>query len=42
MSKNKGRIEIIREGLKELSHKLLKSDLKEIKKHLYNTENEKG
>ena len=41
MSKAKKRIEIIREKLKELSHKLSKSELKEIKKHLYNIENKK-
>ena len=41
MSKTKKRIEIIREKLKELSHKLSKSELKEIKKHLYNIENKK-
>ena len=37
-SKNKKRIDIIREELKELSYKLSKSELKEIKKNLYNTE----
>ena len=41
MSKNKKRIETIREKLKELRHKLSKSDLKKIKKHLYNIENKK-
>ena len=41
MSKNKKRIETIREKLKELHHKLSKSDLKKIKKHLYNIENKK-
>ena len=41
-SKNKKRIEIIREELKELGHKLSKSELKEIKKQLYNIENKKG
>ena len=41
MSKTKKRIEIIRENLKELRHKLSKSELKEIKKHLYNIENKK-
>ena len=41
MSKTKERIEIIREELKELSHKLSKSELKEIKKRLYNIENKK-
>ena len=34
-------IEIIREKLKELRHKLSKSELKEFKKHLYNIENKK-
>ena len=37
-SKNKKRIDIIREELKELSYKLPKSELKEIKKNLYNIE----
>ena len=37
-SKNKKRIDIIREKLKELSYKLSKSELKEIKKNLYNIE----
>ena len=37
-SKNKKRIDIIREELKELSYKLSKSELKEIKKNLYNIE----
>ena len=37
-SKNKERIDIIREELKELSYKLSKSELKEIKKNLYNIE----
>ena len=41
LSKTKKRIEIIREKLKELHHKLSESELKEIKKHLYNTENKK-
>ena len=41
MSKTKKRIETIREKLKELHHKLSKSELKEIRKHLYNVENEK-
>ena len=39
MSKTKKRIETIKEKLKELHHKLSKSELKEIKKHLYNIEN---
>ena len=34
-------IEIIREKLQELRHKVSKSELKEIKKHLYNIENKK-
>ena len=41
MSKTKKRIETIREKIKELHHKLSKSELKEIKKHLYNIENKK-
>ena len=41
MSKNKKRIEIAREKLKELHHKFSKSDLKTIKTHLYNIENKK-
>ena len=41
-SKNKERIDVIREELKELGYKLLKSELKEIKKRLYMVENEKG
>ena len=41
MSNTKKRIETIREKLKELRHKLSKSELKEIKKHLYNIENKK-
>ena len=41
MSNTKIRIEIIREKLKELRHKLSKSELKKIKKHLYNIENKK-
>ena len=40
-SKNKKRIDIIREELKELSYKLSKSELKEIKKNLYNIEERK-
>ena len=42
ISKNKERIEIIREELKELGYKLSKSELKEIKKLLYMVENKKG
>ena len=41
-SKNKERIEIIREELKELDYKLLKSELKEIKKNLHKVENKNG
>ena len=41
LSKTKKRIEIIREKLTELRDKLSKSELKEIKKHLYNMENKK-
>ena len=37
-SKNKKRIDIIREELKQLSYKLSKGELKEIKKNLYNIE----
>ena len=37
-SKNKKRIDVIREELKELSYKLSKRELKEIKKNLYNIE----
>ena len=40
-SKNKERIDVIREELKELSHKLSKSELKEIKKNLHKMENKK-
>ena len=39
--KNKKRIDIIREELKESSYRLSKSELKEIKKNLYNTEKRK-
>ena len=35
-SKNKKRIDVIREELKELSYKLPKSELKEIVRNLYN------
>ena len=38
MSKTKKRIETIREKLKELRYKLSRSELKEIRKHLYNIE----
>ena len=37
-SKNKKRIDSIREELKDLSYKLPRSELKEIKKNLYNIE----
>ena len=37
-SKNKERIDDIRNDLKDLSHKLPRSELKEIKKNLYNIE----
>ena len=37
-SKNKKKIDIIREELKEISYKLPKSELKEIEKNLYNKE----
>ena len=37
-SRNKKRIDIIREFLKDLSYKVAKSELKEIKKNLYNIE----
>ena len=40
-SKNKERIDNIREDLKDLSHKLSKSELKEIKRNLYNIEKRK-
>ena len=39
--KTKERIKNIREKLKELHHKFSKSELKKIKKHLYNIENKK-
>ena len=41
MSKNKKGTEIAREKLKELRHKFSKSDLKTIKRHIYNIENKK-
>ena len=41
-SKNKERIEVIREQFKELAYKLSKSELKEIKRHVYMVENKKG
>ena len=40
-SKNKKRIDVLREELKESSYKLSKSELKEIKKNLYNIEKTK-
>ena len=40
-SKNKNRIDIIREELKKSSYKLSRSELKEIKKNLYNIEKRK-
>ena len=40
-SKNKERIDKIREDLKDLSYKLSKSELKEIKTNLYNIEKRK-
>ena len=42
ISKNKERIEIIREELKDLGYKLLRDQLKEIKRRLYKAENKKG
>ena len=41
-SKNKERIDAIREELKELSYKLSKSEFKEIENNLYKIENKKG
>ena len=41
MSKNEERINTIREQLKDLSYKLSRSELKEIKKNLYNIEERK-
>ena len=40
-SKNEERIDNIREDLKDLSYKLSKSELKEIKTNLYKTEKRK-
>ena len=40
-SKNKERIDNIREDLKDLSYKLSKSELKEIKTNVYNIEKRK-
>ena len=42
ISKNKERIEILREELKDLGYKLLRDELKEIKRRLYMVENKKG
>ena len=42
ISKNKERIEIIREELKELGYKLLRDEFKENKRRLYMVENKKG
>ena len=39
--KQQERIDAIREELKELGYKLSKSELKDIKKHLYNIESKK-
>ena len=41
-SKNKERIDVLREELKELSYQLSKNELKEIKNNLYQIENRKG
>ena len=41
-SKNKEKIEVIREQFKELAHKLSKSELNKIKRRLYMLENKKG
>ena len=41
-SKNKEKIEVIREKFKELAYKVSKSELKEIKRRLYMVENKKG
>ena len=40
-NKNKERIDDIRKDLKDLSHKLSRSELKEIKKNFYNIEKRK-
>ena len=40
-NKQQKRIDVIREELKELGYKLPKSELKDIKKHLYNIESKK-
>ena len=40
-SKNKKKVNIIREELKDSSYKLSRSELKEIKKNLYNIEKRK-
>ena len=41
-SKNKERIDVIREELKELSYKLSKGELNKIKNNLCKIENQKG
>ena len=41
-SKNKERIDVIREELKELSYKLSKNELRDIKRDLYQIENKKS
>ena len=41
-SKNKERVDVIREELKELIYKLSKGQFKEIEKNLYKTENKNG
>ena len=41
-SKNKERIDVIRDELKELSYELSKRELQEIKKNLYQMENKKS
>ena len=40
-SKNKKSVDVIKEELKDLSYKLSRSELKEIKKNLYNIEKRK-
>ena len=40
-NKQQQRIDVIREDLKELGYKLPKSELKDVKKHLYNIESKK-
>ena len=41
-SENETRIEKIREGLKKLQHQFYKSEIKEIRKNLYEIENKKS